>query len=56
MKAPFGTRKVLGKEKKNVKGNYFLMFGSTVENVEENQISTKNEIVCILVVDLKRDT
>ena len=35
--APFGTWKVLVKEK-NTKKNYFFMFGFTVENTKENQI------------------
>ena len=34
----FGSQKVLGKEKKNIKENYFLMFGFTMENAKERQI------------------
>ena len=35
--APFGTRKVLRKEK-NTRENDFVVFGFTVENIKENQI------------------
>ena len=38
LKAPFGTRKVEGKEKKNVKENYILMFGSKMKNIKEINI------------------
>ena len=37
-KALFGTRKVLGKEKKNTKENDSLMFGLIMENIKENKI------------------
>ena len=41
--ALFGTRKVLGKGKKDVKENEndFLMLGLTMENIKENQIQSK---------------
>ena len=37
LKASFGTRKVLGKEKKILKKMVFLMFGFTMKNIKENQ-------------------
>ena len=36
--ALFGTRKVLGKGKKNAKENDFLMFGFMVENIKKSNI------------------
>ena len=36
----FGSQKALKKEK-NVKKNYFLMFGYTLKNAKENQIQLK---------------
>ena len=37
----FGSWKVSKKEKKNVKENYFLIFGFEMENTKENQIQLK---------------
>ena len=34
----FGSRKILRKEKKNVKENDFFMFGCYMKNIKENQI------------------
>lgn len=34
----FDSRKLLMKEKKNVKKNGFLMFGFIIENTKENEI------------------
>ena len=36
--AMFGSKKVLKKEKENVKKNYFLIFGITIENSKANKI------------------
>ena len=33
----FGSHKILGKEKKNVEENSFIMFDFTIENIKENK-------------------
>ena len=38
IKAPFGTRKLVGKGKKMLKENDFLMVGLEMENIKENQM------------------